>query len=96
LSKNELSWSEWFSFDKNNISNVPSKPGVFRMHAAMKILYIGNSDDLQKKLLETLTLPCTREASRFCYIVTTSHEKLKENVMKSYLEKHDGKLPKCM
>ena len=92
----EIKWSDWLNFDKENIAKVPSSPGVFRMHAAMKILYIGNSENLQHRLNEALEAPCTDEASRFCFMETDSHEQLKNTLLNEYVEKHDGKLPKCM
>lgn len=66
------------------------------MHAAMKILFIGNAENLQKKLCETLETPCTRDASRICYMETANHEQLKEELLKEFADKHEGKLPKCM
>ena len=92
----DVSWSDWLDFDKEHITKAPSSPGVFRMHQAMKILYIGNAENLQHRLLEMLESPCTKDASRFCYMETTSHEKLKQELIKEYVEKHDGILPKCM
>lgn len=92
----DVTWSEWLNFDKETIARVPTSSGVFRMHAAMKILYIGNTENLQKRLMETLESSCTSEASRFCFMETTSHEQLGNELLKEYVEKHDGKLPKCM
>ena len=96
MTSDEITWSEWYSFDEQNIANVPSLPGVFRMHAAMKILLIDNDEDMQKGLLKALKAPCTSEAGRFCYFQTDSHKQLKEKLIHEYKEKHDGKLPKCM
>ncbi len=92
----DVTWSEWFNFDKENISKIPSKPGVFRMHAAMKILYIDNTENLQNRLFKAFEESCTCDASRYCYIETSEHEQLKNDLIQEYKEKHDGKLPKCM
>lgn len=91
-----MSWSEWLEFNKENVSKAPQNPGVFRMHAAMKIVYIGNAENLQKRLDEALVAPCTSDAKRFCYMETREHEKIKDELLKEYRERHDGKLPKCM
>lgn len=96
MTTQDVTWSEWLNFDKENISSTPVKPGVFRMHVAMKILYIGNTENLQKSLDEALEVQCTAEASRYCYFETSNHEQLKNELIQEYLEKHDGKLPKCM
>ena len=92
----ERNWSEWINFDADTISKVPQTPGVFRMHASMKILYIGNSENLQIELKKTLENLCIAESSRFCYLESANHAQLKDEILKEYTEKHDGKLPKCM
>jgi len=92
----ELFWSEWLEFNKENVAKVPQIPGVFRMHTAMKMMYIGDAENLQKRLDEALVVPCTSDAKRFCYIETGEHEKIKDELLKEYRERHDGKLPKCM
>ncbi|MBM3895490.1 MAG: hypothetical protein FJ359_03545 [Thaumarchaeota archaeon] len=91
-----MSWSEWLEFNKENIAKVPQTSGVFRMHTAMKMMYIGNAQNLQKRLDETLAAPCTSDAKRFCYMETNEHEKIKNELLNDYRQKHDGKLPKCM
>jgi len=94
--KSDVNWSEWFEFDKEKISVVPETPGIFRMHAAMKIFHIGNTENLRKELSEKLVAPCTSEATRFCYMETQDHEKLKDILLTDYQNRHEGKLPKCM
>ena len=96
MSSNDIVWSEWLNFDKDTIEKIPESPGVFRMHAAMKILLIENAENLQKRLLETLNQPCTCEASRFCYYESPDHENLKSQLVKEYVAKHEGKMPRCM
>ena len=96
MSTQERNWSDWLNFDAETIAKTPQTPGVFRMHASMKILYIGNSENLQQGLQKTLENPCTSESSRFCYLESENHERLKEEILKEYTEKHDGKLPRCM
>jgi hypothetical protein len=66
------------------------------MHAAMKILYIGGTQNLKQSITESLNSACICEAKRFRYSVTDTHNELKEILLKEYQEKHDGKLPKCM
>lgn len=66
------------------------------MHASMKMMYMGNSENMQKRLKELLISPCTQDAKRFCFMETPSHEKIKDEILNDYKERHDGKLPKCM
>jgi len=96
LTSSELSWSEWLEFNKENISKLPQSSGVFRMHTNMKMMYIGDAENLQKRLEKILQEPCTCDAKRFCYVETPDFAKIKEELINAYKEKHDGKLPKCM
>ena len=89
-------WSPWLDFDKTNITTIPESAGVFMMHAAMKILFIGSGQNLRQSLFESLSVPCIERAKRFRYMIIESHDKMKENLIKEYLEKHEGKLPLCM
>lgn len=89
-------WSPWLDFDKPTISGIPESAGVFSMHAAMKILFIGASQNLRNSLLECMSKPCVDKAKRFRYMITDSPEKVKEQLIKEYTEKHNGILPLCM
>ncbi len=91
-----ITWSDWLDYNTNEISKMPAESGVYMMHAAMKILVIGSSDNLRQTILESLNDSCTREAKRFRYFVTNNHDETKNQLLKEYQEKHDGKLPKCM
>ncbi len=66
------------------------------MHASMKILFIGNSNNLRKSLFESLSNTCLNKATRFSYAMTQSSDKIKEIVLNEYISKHNGKLPLCM
>ncbi len=66
------------------------------MHAAMKILFIGNSVNLKQSIAESQKAPCTADAKRFRYSVTELHQEIAQKLLREYQEKHDGKLPKCM
>ncbi len=88
-------WSQWLDFDRSNVEAVPESPGVCVMHASMKILYIGASQNIRQELLGRLSDPCTVKAKRFRYVVTAAFESIKEQQVKEYVSKH-GKLPPCM
>lgn len=96
--KGEDIWSEWLDFDQSNITRaaIPDKPGVFKVHASMKILYIGSSMNLRQSLLESLPDPCIGKARRFSYLVTEKAEQIKDQLLKEYRETHRGNLPACM
>lgn len=92
----EYAWSEWLDYSKDGILSIPEKPGVFMMHASMKILFINNSQNLKKSLQESLAIPCISEAKRFRFMVSDDHEKIKFDLIEDYKNRHDGNLPKCM
>ena len=91
-------WSEWLDFNQSNINTTDTldKPGVFKVHASMKILYIGSSINLKQSLLESLSDPCINKAKRFSYLVTENAEDVKDQLLKDYRESHGGSLPTCM
>jgi hypothetical protein len=89
-------WSEWLDFNQDIAKSVPETSGVFVMHTAMKILFIGSTLNLRSSLLESLTISCLEKAKRFRYMVTDSQEKIKEQLIQDYTKKHNGKLPECM
>lgn len=91
-----IAWSDWLDYSSQEISKTPEKPGVYMMHAAMKILFIGSSVNLRKTILESLNDPCIKDAKRFRYAATNSHDTIKDQLLKEYQEKHNGNLPKCM
>lgn len=92
----EYNWSDWLDFTKEDIEKVPESPGVFMMHASMKVLYINDSDNLRTGLKSSESIPCISEAKRFRFMVTEDHEKIKKNLIEDYKNRHEGKLPKCM
>lgn len=91
-------WSDWLDFNHSIITTavMPERPGVFKVHSSMKILYIGSSANLQKLLLESISDPCIGKATRFSYLITENAERVKNQLLKEYRESHGGKLPGCM
>ena len=97
-SENKDLWSGWLDFNQSNITtaDISDKSGVFKVHASMKILYITSSINLRKSLLELISDPCVSKARRFSYLVTDKAEQVKDQLLKEYLESHDGRMPECM
>ena len=91
-----VDWSPWLDFDIDNISIIAESEGVYKMHAGMKILFIGSSQNLKKSLLECLSNPCISKAKRFSYAITRSSDKINEQLLNEYRNKHNGTLPTCM
>jgi hypothetical protein len=91
-----LEWSSWLDFDPSNIGNIPESEGVYKLHANMKILFIGNGQNLRQSLTQDLRNPCISKGTRFSYAITESADKIRENLLNEYRNKHNGKLPLCM
>ena len=89
-------WSDWLDFNQDTAKSAPETSGVFVMHTAMKIQFIGSAQNLRESLLESLAKPCLEKAKRFRYMVTDSQEKVKEQLVQDYTKKHNGKMPECM
>ncbi len=92
----EINWSDWLDYNAEQISMVPESPGVFMMHAAMKILYIDGSENLRESISKSQSNSCICDAKRFRYSVLDTHKETKEQLLREYKEKHGGKMPKCM
>jgi hypothetical protein len=93
----ELIWSEWLNFDRSTVENIPEEAGIYKMHASMKILYIGsNSQNIRQSLLDCLSDPCKSKATRFSYALTESADMVKTMILNEYRNKHNTKLPACM
>lgn len=91
-----LDWSPWLDFDRDNIANIAESEGVYKTHAGMKILFIGSSQNLRESILGCLSDPCIGKAKRFSYAIIESADKVKEQLLDEYRNKHNGKLPNCM
>jgi hypothetical protein len=91
-----LNWSSWLNFDKETITTIPTSEGVYKMHANMKILFIGSSYNLKQSLLASLSNSCLNKSTRFSYAITQSSNKIKEFLLTEYRQKHKGGMPLCM
>lgn len=96
--RSENEWSIWLDFNRETISSlVPEDSGLFKIHASMKVLYIGIALNLKTTLLESTTDPCIGKGQRFSYMVNDGPlDGLKTEMLKDYRLRHNGKLPTCM
>jgi len=91
----EIEWSDWFDYNQDTISRVPEISGVFMMHAAMKILYIGGSKNMRNSI-ENISEKCVSNATRFRYRREEDYEKIKNKLILDFKKRHEGKAPECM
>ena len=93
---NENAWSDWLDFNGDTISKIPQLAGVYMMHASMKILFIGGSENIKDAIENKEEEQCISKATRIRYMQTLSYEKVVEDLIKDYKDRHEGKLPQCM
>lgn len=91
-----ISWSDWLDYNSETISKTPIKSGVFMMHAAMKILFIQGTKNIRKDLESTLSSACISQATRFRYTVLEQYQKIHDELIQDYKNRHEGNMPKCM
>jgi hypothetical protein len=89
-------WSDWLDFNEETILKIPQSAGVYMMHASMKILFIGGSENIKKSIQEKEKEPCISKATRVRYMQTTSYEQISEDLIKDYQDRHEGNIPQCM
>lgn len=65
------------------------------MHAGMKILHIGGSNNM-RKAITSISERCVLDATRFRYSKEKDFEKRKKELITDYKKRHEGKLPECM
>ncbi len=96
MNKNQQDeWSEWTDFNQDMISKTPEASGVFMMHAGMKILYIGGSENMRKSI-EVISEKCVLNATRFRYSQEQDFGKRRNELIADYKKRHEGKAPECM
>ena len=89
-------WSGRPDFDTGTANGVPGEPGSTVMHAAMKILHVGGLENLREDLAGRLADPCTRDASRFRYMLAPNHRDVRDGLPGGYKGRRDGRLPRRM
>lgn len=96
-SKGDEVWSEWLDFGSPDfVNSIPDRSGVFKVHANMKILYIGGSINVKQSLLESKSNPCISQAKRFSYLITDNYEEVRDKLLESYRATHNGRSPLCI
>lgn len=92
-----MSWSTWFPMNQQSLNSVPQRGGVYQLNAGGETLYVGQSDDLRRRLGEHLNSSdsCIRRATQFCYQESNDPEGLESRILKSFSDKNGGRLPPC-
>ncbi|MGI0092873.1 MAG: hypothetical protein ACREA8_02085 [Nitrosotalea sp.] len=91
-----MSYSDWMSFNKENIDKASVKAGVYFLGSEHETTYIGASHDIHERLVEHLnsTDACIKGTISFCYHETLFPEAEEEKQLTAFQYEH-GRLPKC-
>jgi len=96
MPSNENTWSDWLDFNDETISKIPQSAGVYMMHASMKILFIGGSENIKASIKNKEKEQCISKATRIRYMQTRTYEQIVNDLIKDYKDRHNGKYPQCM
>ncbi len=88
-------WSQWLDYNSQTVESLPESAGAFVMHASMKVLYIGSSDNIRTALRDRLADECCSKSKRFKYLLVPSHEAARTTLLDDFASKHQGQLPPC-
>ena len=92
----ENKWSNWRDKNQELFSKIPEKPGVYMMHASMKILFIGGSQNMKKSITETLEKKWVTKATRIRFREENDFDEIKNKLIVEYKKRHEGNIPQCM
>ena len=92
----ESKWSDWLDNNQETLSKIPEKPGVYMMHASMKILLIDGSQNMKKSITEALGKKCISKATRVRFKEERNFDKIKNKLVVDYKKRHEGNNPLCM
>jgi len=92
----ENKWSDWQDNNQKILSEIPEKPGVYMMHASMKILLIGGSQNMKKAITEALEKKCVTKATRIRFREEDDFDGIKNKLIAEYKKRHEGNIPQCM
>jgi hypothetical protein len=89
-------WSDWIDSNEETLSQIPQSEGIYMMHSSMKILCINGTKNIKKSIKEKLSQPCIPENTRLRFMQTSEFEKISEELIKDYKNRHEGNVPSCM
>ena len=92
----DVLWSDWLDFNQETFEKIPKLPGVFMMHAAMKILFIGGSENMKKSIEEASLEKGISKATRVRYRKEKFFENVKHELISDFKKRHEGQMPSCM
>ena len=91
-----MAWSNFFPMNDTGISNAPQRKGVYQLNDDKGTLYIGQTINLQRRLLEHLSSNdhCIQRAIEFAFLEDDDPEGLEDRILKKIKADH-GDTPPC-
>ena len=92
-----MGWSDFYPMNQGSINKVPEAGGVYQLNSDSSILYVGQSDNLKRRLEEHLNSDdsCIKKSTKFCYQQSDDPEDLEGKILKDHKNKNGGNLPPC-
>ncbi len=92
----ENKWSDWLDFNEEECSKIPEVSGVYMLHAAMKILFIGGTKNLKASILNAFSDRDISKATRIRFRKEENFERVSEELIIDFKKRHEGQPPSCM
>ena len=96
IKMSDMEWSDWLDFNQETFEKIPKVPGVFMMHAVMKILFIGGSENMKESIIEASLEKDISKATRVRYRKEKFFENVKHELILDFKKRHEGQMPSCM
>ncbi len=92
-----MAWSDWMPFNREGINRVSQVAGVYEFVMGKDLLYFGQTNDLNRRLLEHLNGNdvCINRATHFRVMASNDPKKIETNFLNDYRNAHDGNSPPC-
>lgn len=92
-----MAWSEWISFNQQGVSLVNQVGGAYELATNTELLYIGQSNNMNRRLGEHLNGDdsCINRATRFRVIPSNDPEGTEGDLLDDYRKDNGGNTPPC-
>jgi len=92
-----MAWSDWMPFNQEGINLVKQVAGVYEFAMGKELLYFGQSNDLNRRLMEHLNgdNSCIHRATHFRIMASNDPERTETDFLNDYRNAHDGNSPPC-
>jgi len=92
-----IAWSDWIPFNREGINRVNQVAGAYEFANDTTLLYIGQSNELNRRLMEHLNGndSCINRATHFRVIASNDPEGTEKTLLDEYRNGHNGNSPPC-